>query len=208
MKIYLIVSVSLPLFCVLARNGHVTAADYDEEDVSRVSMEISIGGKKAGSLLIVLRKAFLPVTVFNFEFLCTGALGFGYKNSKFHRLIPGFVLQGGDITSGDGFGGKSVFGDIFLDESFYFNHSKRGVVSMANAGDDSNGSQFIITLAVLPQLDGEQVVFGEVEGKESFALLDKIEKLETDADEKPKKDVVVTNCSVKKGTGYQCKAKA
>lgn len=132
----------------------------------------------------------VPLTCKNFRHIAKkGVKNKKYDNSIFHRVIPGFMIQGGDIINGNGTGSISIYGDNFEDENFKIKHTKEGLLSMANSGPDSNGSQFFITTVATPHLDNKHVVFGEV--IKGFDVIQKIENTPTDAADKPYQDIVI-----------------
>ena len=163
-------------------------------------LQISIGESKPSTLKLNLDSDTVPRTVLNFTTLLSRKAPNGYLQSKFHRLIPSFMIQGGDFTNGDGTGGTSIYGDEFNDENFTLGHDRRGALSMANSGRDTNGSQFYITFRNTAHLDGKHVVFGHVdmEDEESVRLLNRLEGLNVGKGDVPSLDVLMVGGGIVK----------
>ncbi|KAF2871497.1 peptidyl-prolyl cis-trans isomerase D [Massariosphaeria phaeospora] len=174
---------------------------------SRVFFDLTIGGSRAGRVAFELYNDIVPKTAENFRALCTGEKGEGkagkplhYKGAVFHRVIKGFMIQGGDFTAGNGTGGESIYGEKFDDENFESLHEKPFLLSMANSGPGTNGSQFFVTTVPTPHLDNKHVVFGEVISGKS--IIRRIENLKTQSGDKPWEEAAILDCGELTGDDY------
>jgi cyclophilin family peptidyl-prolyl cis-trans isomerase len=169
------------------------------EDInSQPYFDINIGDTYIGKIVFQLFDEDVPKTCKNFRYLCsTGILNKNkpsYQDTVFHRVIKDFMIQGGDITRGDGTGGYSVYGEKFDDENFNLTHNQPGMLSMANSGPNTNNSQFFITIKKTPWLDNKHVVFGIIIS--GFDVIKKIESYETDEKDRPFEDIIIKNCGL------------
>ena len=181
----------------MTRN-HDRLPDFKQEN-AQTYFDMTIGtegeeGYESGRVVFELFNIDVPKTGENFRALCTGEKGpdFHYKGNCFHRVISGFMTQGGDTTAGNGTGGKSIYGEKFEDEQIWYPHTHKGVLSMANAGPNTNGSQFFICYDTTPHLNNKHTIFGRV--IHGYDICEKAEQVEKGASDKPLKEVKIADC--------------
>merc|ERR1712025_1253942 len=194
MKIFLGCAVALLIFSLLPFEVQTQSETKGPKVTHEVTFDLAIGDNAIGSVTIGLFGKTVPKTVKNFFELAQKPEGEGYKGSAFHRVIKDFMIQGGDFTRGDGTGGRSIYGERFADENFKLKHYGAGWLSMANAGKDTNGSQFFITVKKTPWLDGRHVVFGKV--VKGMDVVRQVEQTKTNARDKPDQDVTIAETEV------------